>query len=51
MPRTCTVCNRTKQEEIDQALLGGERNVSLVNIVKLAHALRLKPTNLLEPVP
>ena len=28
----------------------GERNVSLINIVKLAHALRLKPAKLLDPV-
>ena len=29
----------------------GERNVSLVNIVKLAHALTVKPTKLVEPIP
>jgi len=29
----------------------GERNVSLVNIVKLAHALAVRPTKLLEPIP
>ena len=29
----------------------GERNVSLVNIVKLARALTVKPTKLLEPIP
>jgi len=28
----------------------GERNVSLVNIVKLAHGLRVKPAKLLEPI-
>ena len=28
----------------------GERNVSLLNIVKLAHALKVKPTNLLENI-
>jgi transcriptional regulator with XRE-family HTH domain len=27
----------------------GERNVSLVNIVKLAHGLGVKPTKLFEP--
>ena len=29
----------------------GERNVSLVNIVKLAHALAVKPTRLMDPIP
>ena len=29
----------------------GERNVGLINIVELAHALRVKPLNLLEPIP
>jgi transcriptional regulator with XRE-family HTH domain len=29
----------------------GERNVSLINIVKLAHALAVKPANLLEQIP
>ena len=28
----------------------GERNVSLLNIVKLAHGLEVKPSKLLEPV-
>lgn len=28
----------------------GERNVSLVNIVKLAHGLRVRPAKLLEPI-
>ncbi len=28
----------------------GERNISLVNIVKLAHGLSLKPARLLEPI-
>jgi len=29
----------------------GERNIGLLNIVRLAHALRLKPTDLVEPIP
>ena len=29
----------------------GERNVSLINIVKLAHALELKPAKLLDTIP
>lgn len=29
----------------------GERNVGLLNIVALAHALRVKPSRLLEPIP
>jgi transcriptional regulator with XRE-family HTH domain len=29
----------------------GERNIGLLNIVELAHALRVKPSNLLEPIP
>ena len=29
----------------------GERNVALVNIVKLARALRVKPSSLLDPAP
>jgi hypothetical protein len=29
----------------------GERNIGLLNIVELAHALRVKPANLLEPIP
>jgi len=29
----------------------GERNVGLVNIVVLAHALQVKPVKLLEPIP
>ena len=29
----------------------GERNVGLINIVELAHALRVKPFKLLEPIP
>ncbi len=28
----------------------GERNISLVNIVKLAHGLNVKPTKLIEPI-
>lgn len=28
----------------------GERNVALLNIVKLAHALKVKPTKLVEPI-
>jgi transcriptional regulator with XRE-family HTH domain len=28
----------------------GERNVSLLNIVKLAHGLNVKPAKLIEPV-
>jgi transcriptional regulator with XRE-family HTH domain len=29
----------------------GERNVALLNIVALAHALKVKPTKLLEAIP
>src|SRR5207245_139670 len=29
----------------------GERNVSLINIVKLAHALSVRPSKLIEPIP
>ena len=29
----------------------GERNISLLNIVRLAHALRVKPMQLMEPIP
>ena len=29
----------------------GERNLGLLNIVALAHALRVKPSKLLEPIP
>lgn len=29
----------------------GERNLGLLNIVDLAHALRVKPAELLEPIP
>lgn len=29
----------------------GERNVSLINIVKLAHALAVKPAKLVDPIP
>ena len=29
----------------------GERNVSLINIVKLAHALAIRPAKLMEPIP
>ena len=29
----------------------GERNIGLLNIVRLAHALRVKPTQLMEPIP
>jgi transcriptional regulator with XRE-family HTH domain len=29
----------------------GERNTGLINIVKLAHALGVKPMKLLEPIP
>ena len=28
----------------------GERNVGLLNIVQLAHALRVKPMRLIEPI-
>ena len=28
----------------------GERNIALLNIVALAHALRVKPSKLLEPL-
>jgi len=28
----------------------GERNVSLINIVKLAHALAVRPATLIEPI-
>jgi hypothetical protein len=28
----------------------GERNIALLNIVRLAHALRVKPMNLLERI-
>lgn len=28
----------------------GERNVSLINIVKLAHGLNVRPTKLIEPI-
>ncbi len=28
----------------------GERNVSLVNIVKLAHGLNVRPVKLIEPI-
>ena len=29
----------------------GERNIGLINIVELAHALRVKPAVLMEPIP
>jgi transcriptional regulator with XRE-family HTH domain len=29
----------------------GERNLGLLNIVALAHGLRVKPSKLLEPIP
>jgi hypothetical protein len=29
----------------------GERNIGLINIVGVAHALRVKPLKLLEPIP
>lgn len=29
----------------------GERNIGLLNIVQLAHALRVKPATLIEPIP
>jgi len=29
----------------------GERNVSLINIVKLAHALAVKPAKLIDSIP
>ena len=29
----------------------GERNIGLLNIVELAHALRVKPMKLVEPIP
>jgi transcriptional regulator with XRE-family HTH domain len=28
----------------------GERNVSLLNIVKLAHGLKVRPSELIEPI-
>jgi transcriptional regulator with XRE-family HTH domain len=28
----------------------GERNISLLNMVKLAHGLNVRPTKLLEPI-
>jgi transcriptional regulator with XRE-family HTH domain len=28
----------------------GERNVSLINIVKLAHGLNVRPSKLIEPI-
>ena len=28
----------------------GERNISLLNIVKLAHGLNVRPTKLIEPI-
>jgi transcriptional regulator with XRE-family HTH domain len=28
----------------------GERNISLLNIVKLAHGLSVRPTKLIEPI-
>lgn len=29
----------------------GERNIGLLNIVELAHALKVKPANLVETIP
>ena len=29
----------------------GERNIGLINIVELVHALRVKPVTLVEPIP
>jgi len=29
----------------------GERNIGLLNVVKLAHALGVRPMNLLDPIP
>ena len=29
----------------------GERNIGLLNVVRLAHALRVKPVELVEPIP
>lgn len=29
----------------------GERNIGLINIVELAHALGVKPVKLIEPIP
>ena len=29
----------------------GERNIGLINIVELAHALRVAPVKLIEPIP
>ncbi len=29
----------------------GERNIGLLNIVRIAHALRVKPVKLVEPIP
>jgi transcriptional regulator with XRE-family HTH domain len=28
----------------------GERNIALINIVALAHALKVRPTRLIEPI-
>jgi transcriptional regulator with XRE-family HTH domain len=29
----------------------GEQNIGLINIVEVAHALRVRPVKLLEPIP
>jgi transcriptional regulator with XRE-family HTH domain len=29
----------------------GERNIGLINIVELAHALQVRPAKLIEPIP
>jgi transcriptional regulator with XRE-family HTH domain len=29
----------------------GERNIGLINIVELAHALQVRPVKLIEPIP
>jgi transcriptional regulator with XRE-family HTH domain len=29
----------------------GERNIGLINIIELAHALQVRPVKLIEPIP